>query len=529
MADDKKTLVEQLREKRVGRVEKWADFIEARETARREFEARKDVTDEERTDFATAEDAFSAKSEKYEADILVLDERIRVQDSVSKRRAKAAKAVAGTDARVTHEPMTYREDNASEYSYFRDLAVVMIPDAAASVRTTSPKAASERLFRHAKEMDVEMPKRSEARARRAASEVEGAENEFRRSVGHNRRAENFSPFEQRTNPNRTDGQGGYFVPPLWLVDQYIPGLRPGRVAAGLARNLALPAGTDSINIPKLATLTQVGIQGADNAPVVSQDYTDTAVTANIKTLAGQEDVAIQVIEQSPGQIVDRVIVEDLMADYDKQLDLQVVQGNGTNSSALNGGQVLGLYPAGNWNGTNSVSYTAGSPVQSDMFALFGAMQSNVARTRFYTGPSFAFLAHPRRAFWFASGVDTQGRPLVESRNFGPFNVDAVEVDSVPAEGLVAQLPWGPRLYHDANVPTNVSGTQDPVIGAVWDDCWLFEGEMRTRVLPEILSGTLQLRYQVYNYVAFLLRYGQSLVIATGAGLVSPTGPSGITF
>jgi hypothetical protein len=51
------------------------------------------------------------------------------------------------------------------------------------------------------------------------------------------------------------------------------------------------------------------------------------------------------------------------------------------------------------------------------------------------------------------------------------------------------------------------GTNDLALGAHWDDLWLFEGQVRTRVLSEVLSGTLQVRFQVYNYVAFLARYG----------------------
>lgn len=76
-----------------------------------------------------------------------------------------------------------------------------------------------------------------------------------------------------------------------MIEDYIPGLRPGRVAAGMARNVPLPEGTDSINIPKLATKTLTAIQTADAAPVASQDFTDTFVQANVKTIAGLEILA----------------------------------------------------------------------------------------------------------------------------------------------------------------------------------------------------------------------------------------------
>jgi hypothetical protein len=89
------------------------------------------------------------------------------------------------------------------------------------------------------------------------AQADAAEREFRGSFlqGVSRRGLDENPFEKRVNPNRTDGQGGYFVPPIYLIDEFIPALRAGRTAANLCRQMDLPAGTDSINIPKIATGT----------------------------------------------------------------------------------------------------------------------------------------------------------------------------------------------------------------------------------------------------------------------------------
>ena len=40
------------------------------------------------------------------------------------------------------------------------------------------------------------------------------------------------------------------------------------------------------------------------------------------------------------------------------------------------------------------------------------------------------------------------------------------------------------------------------------------------------SGTLEIRYQVFNYVAFLVRYGQSIAIGQGTGYAAPKGALG---
>ena len=48
-----------------------------------------------------------------------------------------------------------------------------------------------------------------------------------------------------------------------------------------------------------------------------------------------------------------------------------------------------------------------------------------------------------------------------------------------------------------------------MIGGVFDDMLLFEGEVRTRVLQEVLSDTLQVRFQLYSYIAFIPNRYQS--------------------
>jgi hypothetical protein len=53
------------------------------------------------------------------------------------------------------------------------------------------------------------------------------------------------------------------------------------------------------------------------------------------------------------------------------------------------------------------------------------------------------------------------------------------------------------------------------------DLMLFESGIRSRVLPEVGSGTLTVRLQVYAYIAFTTeRYPKSVVEITG--LTAPT-------
>ena len=51
--------------------------------------------------------------------------------------------------------------------------------------------------------------------------------------------------------NTTDGSGGDFVPPVYLTQSWIALARAGRVVANEITSQPLPAGTDSINLPKV--------------------------------------------------------------------------------------------------------------------------------------------------------------------------------------------------------------------------------------------------------------------------------------
>jgi hypothetical protein len=229
-------------------------------------------------DRALAEAANLTIRQRIEARQL-LEERVRVAGEQETRRLAAADAQArlggGLDehgqprAVITYEARTYGPAHPQS-SYFLDLvrSSIGVGDGDGGVGK-----ARERLARHAKELDVELPARE---GRRDQAAREGTDRELRRA-GYNRQARE-TAFEKRVNPNRTDGQGGNFVPPLWLIDEYIDLPRFGRTTANLCKTMGLPSGTDSINLPKVATGTAAAIQTADAGGVQSTDLTDTSVS-----------------------------------------------------------------------------------------------------------------------------------------------------------------------------------------------------------------------------------------------------------
>lgn len=433
---------------------------------------------------------------------------------------------------VGAEPQIYGK--GSKNSYFLDLARSELNRGEGH---GGPTAARDRLKRHAQEIDVELPKRQlelDRRADQALQEALMTGSPRERRAAQRMYEAGLSPFERRFI-SRTDGAGGYFVPPLWLIDEYIPYLRAGREHADLARQLPLPAGTDNINIPRVTIGTATGPQVADGGPVNGRDMTDNFVSAPVRTIAGQQDAALQLLDQSPITF-DEVIFQDLTNDYNMQLDGQTLVGSG------NAGQITGVYPAGvisssnqiivqNTNTNASQTWVANGGSGDTLFLSSGKLMSQGARTRLM--PFDRWVWNPTLWYMLLSTLDSQNRPLVVPGGEGnAFNQAAYDDDGPVSEGPVG-VYYGIPVTLSVNMPLTFGGTTAPQITTVSNgtfaptpgsgtnasytpmlaertsDLFLWEGEMRTRVLSEVLSGNLQIRFQVYNYVAYMTNRYQS--------------------
>lgn len=507
-----------------------------------------------------------ARFTDLDTEITNLDAELELRDRQAEReqRAAAARAAASGGTSTDHtptgtptgwtvgdEPTTY--GRGSGHSYFMDLARTSLRrgDGDGGVH-----ASEQRLDRHAEELRVEMPRRQEARARRAREEYERAHlsgNREERRAGERALArmhrEGVTPFESRAM-NRVDGTGGYLVPPLWLIDERIDYLRAGRDFANLWRNMPLPAGTDSINIPRITQGSATGPQVADGAPVNGRDMNDNFVNAKVQTISGQMDVALQLLDQSPIGNLDEILYEDLTADLNLQLSGQCFVGSGT------AGQINGIWPAGviaNTNGiylpntNNNAAQTwvnGGGATFSVTNSIWqGGTQtlSLISRTRLR--PPTHHVWHPWVWYNLLSQVDLQGRPLVvpgTPNNIG-YNQLAVDDDGPVVSGPVGYYQGLPVIL-DPNMPTTFGGTTapqittisngqfaptpgsggtpnyTPLLSGVWNDLFLWEGELRTRALDQVLSGNLQMRFQIYTYAASMPnRYQAYADVTTGSG------------
>lgn len=382
-------------------------------------------------------------------------------------RIAAVRTLAPTShdapAVIRSEPNTYRQQG--EFSHVRDTILAT---------TRNDADAWDRLRRHAKEVAVES-----------------------RDI------------------TRTDGAGGEFVPPLWLVDMFGDFPRPGRVVADMCTQLPLPAGTDSINLPRITTGPQVAVQTADNAAVQETDLVSATVTAPVRTIAGQQDVAIQLVEQSPlAGGIDQMIYAQLLADYERALGIQIWNGSGA------AGQVLGIL---NTAGIGAVTYTDASPTVPELYLPL-AQAINTVEANSYLAAT-AIVGHGRRWNWMSSALDAQNRPLVVPTGAGAYMALGTNTAGSKPKGLRGEV-LGVGFYTDNTIPTGLgAGTnEDRVIVGDFKQAYLMEGAVRTRVLPDVLSGNLTVRFQLYRYVAFTAGVRPTAFAAiAGTGLVQPSG------
>jgi len=428
-------------------------------------EERSELTELETSQFAEIRGFIAGIDEEtveLRARITEMESFVTADNEARAEAAQIGAPVDATEARISvkSNEMTYRQ--GGEHSYFKDLALASAPG-------RFDTEARSRLQRHSDEVGIEL----------------------------------------RTNMSRTDGQGGEFVPPLWLLNSYIKLARAGRVTADLASKYELPAGTDSINLPKISGGASVAAQ-VDNAAASNTDITTSTVTAPVNTYAGQQVFALQLLEQSPINF-DQVVFADLIAAHATAIGSAVIGGSG--SSGAHTGILTNT-------GTTSITYTATTPTGAGVYAAIAQGISNVAKNRYL--PADAVVMNPSMWYWLVAQVDSNGRPLVVPTAGGPFNTVGV-IDDVRAEGMVGTIAGVP-VYLDPNIGSTYSTNQTRVIVGRFSDLALFEGPARTRVLFETDANTLQVRLQVYNYSAFTsYRYSTAFSVCSGTGFAAPSG------
>jgi len=370
---------------------------------------------------------------------------------------------------VRREPLVYERNGPR--SYFADSWRAQREGDAEAVK---------RLERHVVEMRYELPRLETRRAR----EQESATSEL--------------GVEYRTTPVPTSSN---FAPPLWLVEDLATAPRPERVVSRLVTNLDLPAGVQSVNIPRLKTGT-VAQTNTSASAVAAQDLEDAAVSGQVCLIVGEQDIALQLLEQSGAGLkhVDVLIWKDLLNAADATLEEQVIDGGGL-TKELQG--IVGL------TGKGTVTYTSGSPTGQAIFKPLGETMGLTANNRKL--PPTCFVCRSGFWAWLGTSEDEQKRP------FG-LPLDFTSSTTSQPIGLTLGLP----TYLSEGIPVNLSGNQQVVICARPEDSYLFTSAPHLSLYEDITSGTLEARLQLRFYCALLHRYPASYTTLGGTGLAQQT-------
>lgn len=309
--------------------------------------------------------------------------------------------------------------------------------------------------------------------------------------------------EQR-DVTTADPGASVFVPPVYLGEMWAEFPREGRPFADALPTMPLPDVGMTIDIPRITTATTVAIQAAENDAASETDIDGTKLSVSVRTIAGQNDVSRQALERTyPG--MDFLIFQDLRSDYDEQLDTQLLEGSGSS------GQHLGIRAV---SGINAVTYTDASPTSAELLPkVYDAIQQ-IADGR--KKKADLIVMHPRRSAWMAQSLSSTF-PLFQLGSY-------VQASGSQEGGFVANFA-GLRVVDDSNIATTrgASTNEDEIYVVRSADLFLMEGPLRTAVYEDVLSGTLQVRLQVFAYSAFVSgRQPEAIAKISGTGLVAPT-------
>jgi hypothetical protein len=373
---------------------------------------------------------------------------------------------------ATGEELVYSP--LGRHSYYRDFL------AQQTGRVSSP-GAQERLSRHGAQMERLSAVREERAWQRGAA----------------------AGMEYRVTPDRTPGHGGYFAPPAWLNQLFATANRPGRVLAGLMPTFPLPVGVSSVNVPVISTGTAVEPQGSSTA-VLDQDIADAAAKSSVAPFAGQADVGLQLLEQSPqGAHLDWAIFQDLSEAYDSDLESQLLAGPATGPGLTGVTSVTGIV---------SVAYTDASPTGKNMWTPLSQVPAQIGDARL-RAPE-CFLMRTARWFWIQGQEDSTGLPF----GLSPIFIGKDDDKTPDPIGGIMSLP----VFLDDAIP--VVGGQDSIICLRPRDLILLEGQPQTLIAREPLSGSLGVRLQMHcNAAAITGRRPGGIGVLTGTGMTVQTG------
>jgi hypothetical protein len=456
----------------------------------------------------TAEQEKEAR--KLHKDIVKYEERILEVQQDEERAAKIASArkTVAPKIKVGSEPRVY--GIGSDNSYVADLARASNPTFHGN------KDACERLNRYSHEVEVHIAHNDKEgkRARKLFLEQRREVKDkdvIRRELNTlEERGRSEMSAEYRAPMSTTLGFGGELVTPVYLESEVVPYREAGRAFADAVNRRPLPDYGMTVYLPYVASPAGVAQQSAQNSGIQETDPTTGYLSSNLVTMAGQVTLSQQLLDRAgPNFAFDLLVFDQLKRDYNPKVDNYVL------TSAIAGANAV-TYTAANF-----LLYTAGAAPGATFAGVVAQAKSNIRTTAgVFLNPTHLFV-QPDRAEYMTQVTDVNGRPLIVSRDQGPYNAAGVSTDGdYGVEGDARLRFLGLPVFTDFNIPANGSNEQALVLNA--PNVWFWESTPVTRAVPQTLANDLSVLLQLYSYVGVIVPYPHAVQAISGTGLAPIT-------
>jgi len=300
--------------------------------------------------------------------------------------------------------------------------------------------------------------------------------------------------EQRTGLTTT-GDGASFAPPAYLESLWIEAAVAAKPFVACVPEYEAPR-APTINVPKITAPGAVGVQ-TELAPVTNVDQTDQFLSTPLTTIAGQQTVSRQLLDQSPIDI-DSVIFSGLSQSWAQQQDQTALYGTAAN------GEYTGI---ANLPGITQVAW-AGNTIQEIYTGLTTAIKLHW-QNRFLAPTTV--LVHPNTAAEWLAKLDTTDRPLFVPSAQGPFNAAGI-VDSLNAQGPIGKI-LGLDLVLDPNIGS-ANGVESVFVFRA-DDIMFFTSGMKAQVFQDRFADQLAILLSLWSYDGLIARYPNAIIELTG--------------
>lgn len=241
-----------------------------------------------------------------------------------------------------------------------------------------------------------------------------------------------------------------------------------------------------VKTPRISSGADTAALASENAAVNEVDIVEAVVSSPVSTIAGMQDISLQLLERSDPSI-DAVIAMELGNGIAQDLDTLLFTGSGTAPYLRGLDNVASI---------STLSYTDATPTQAELWAKIIQLAATVAAA--LGKPPTHLLAHSRRIAWLF-GSSWSSAPVTL-----PYGMEAVAADSITTL---------------AGAGTN----EDKIYIVAADELPIFVGPTTFNVfLDGPGADTLTARCRAYAFASALFgRASEAIGILSGTGLTPP--------